>query len=118
MGPAFFVRRTSRQTTSAAANKNRSSQAKPNCVCERTIQMVPSAMTDGKGLWAIRAVNRPSHAKPETIDMARLIHKVAMERILKAATVVRSRTLARRKDGEAMNKSKKTIPARITDEPK
>src|ERR1700692_1774180 len=110
-GLAFPADRSQRLTASMTANKNRSSQAKPNCVRKRTIQIVPSATTSSIGLLAIRADKRQSHAKPERIETKRPIHKILAVRFLNMAMAA-----PRRKVGEATNKSKKTTPATITDE--
>src|ERR1700686_1484721 len=117
-GFVFPADRSQRLTASMTANKNRSSQAKPNCVRERTIQIVPSATTSSIGLLAIRADNRQSHAKPERIDKTRLIHKILAVRVLNMAPAAPRPKSAVRKAGEATNKSKKTMPATITDETK
>jgi hypothetical protein len=79
---------------------------------------VPSAITSPIGLATIRAANKHSHAKPEMIDKARLVHSAKAVRILKATAVVLSREPIARKVGEAMMTSKKTMPATITVEPK
>jgi len=52
------------------------------------------------------------------IDKARQIHSAAAERALKAAMVAASRKSTLPMIGEAMSKSKKMMPAMITDEPK
>src|ERR1700674_1654051 len=109
MGAALsFVRRISRHTASARPTQNRSSQAKPNWVRESTIQIVPSATTSSKGLPAIRADNRHNHARADTIDKARLIHKSLMVRSQKQDLVAGSRISPIRNTGEPMNRSKKT----------
>ncbi|MBV9533608.1 MAG: hypothetical protein JO283_21720 [Bradyrhizobium sp.] len=110
-----FVRRITKHAARTTPNKNRSFQAKPNCVCKRMSQTVPSAMTSATGLSTIRAANRHNHPNPEMIDKARQIHSKAAVRALKAATVAGSRV--HRNVGEAMSKSKKTMPATIIDEP-
>ena len=116
--PLCFARRISRHTASARPNINRNSQAKPNWVCESTIQIVPSAITLSNGLLAIRADNRHNHAKADTIDKARPIQKIFAARFRKTATAAPGRKSPIRKTGEATNKSKKTMPATITDETK
>src|SRR6185437_865992 len=119
MGVArLFVRPARRHAPSRTPNANRNCQANPNCVCERTVQTVPSAMTSPIGLPAIRAANKQSQAKPDANDKAKLIHSTRAVLAQKATAVVAIREPLARKIGEAIMTSKKIMPATITVETK
>src|SRR5690348_9479668 len=108
---------SNKEAASAAANRNRTAQVKPNCVCESTIQTVPSVMASSNGLSAIRAAKSHNQPMADATDTARLSMRIFELRLLNEDSVAGSRN-SDCSTGAATNRSKNTVPATITVETK